>query len=128
MIRFWFGGEAEIALVNGGDLLETREDASRPARPTTRPGLDAQREVPAAIVAAQPAEAVALRGELVRARRFEREAQPLEQLGLEPVDAAIGDGVLEARVFAIGAIAEVALDHDHGLGHLEHLVRASGSR
>ena len=57
-----------------------------------------------------------------RARRLERVAQALEQLGLEPVDAAIGDGVLEARVFAVGAIAEVALDHHHGLGHLEHLV------
>ena len=91
-------------------------------RSATRPGLDAQREVPAAIVTAQPAEAVALGGELERARRLERESQALEQFGLEPVHAAIGDGVLEARVFAIGAIAEVALDHDHGLGHLEHLV------
>ena len=84
--------------------------------------------MPAAIVPAQPAEAVALRGELEGARRLEREAEPLEQLGLEPVDAAIGDGVLEARVLAIGAVAEVALDHDHGLGHLEHLLGRAGNR
>ncbi len=50
------------------------------------------------------------------------ESQAPEQLTLEPVNAAIVDGVLEARVFALGAIAEVALDHDHGLGHLEGLL------
>ena len=99
-----------------------------PGRSATRPGLDAQRQVPAPIVPAQPAEAIALRGELEGARRLELESQALEQLTLEPVDAAIGDGVLEARVFAIGAVAEVALDHDHGLGHLEHLLGRAGSR
>jgi hypothetical protein len=70
-------------------------------------------------VPAQPAEAIALRGEFEWRGRLEREPEALGQLGLEPVDATIGNGVLEARVFAIAAIAEVALDTDHGLGHLE---------
>ena len=57
------GGEPEIALVNGRDLLEAGEE--RRARAVDdAAGLDAQREVPAAIVSAQPAEAIALRGEL----------------------------------------------------------------
>src|SRR5436190_1446221 len=99
--------------------LRREPTASPPRRSVYRPGLDAQREMPAAIVAAQPAEAVALRGELVGARRLELEAEALEQLALEPVHAAIGNRVLEARVLAVAAVAIVALDHEHGLGHLE---------
>src|SRR6187431_2088818 len=79
--------ETEIALVNGRDLLEAgQEHGARVIRYAA--GLDAQREMPATIVSAQPAEAIALRRELEGARRLELKTQALVELRLEPVDSA----------------------------------------
>ena len=79
-------------------------------------GVDAQRQVPAAVIALDPAEAVAVVDERERPRRREREAGAAFDLGLEPVQAAVVDGVLQARALAHVAVAEVALRGDHGLG------------
>ena len=81
--------EPEIAAMHLRDLAQPGE-----LRASSRVGdaarLDAQRQVPAAVVTLDPAEAIAVRRELERPRRLEREAQPARDLGDEPVEAAIG--------------------------------------
>ena len=37
--------------------------------------------------------------------------------------AAFGDDVFQARVFAVGAIAEIAMNREHGFRHFDNLVR-----
>ena len=75
-----------------------------------------------------PAIAVAAMIELVGARRLELPTQSAVQLVAEPLEPAVGDRVLQPGVLAIGPVAEVALDRQHGLGHLRRPVRAGKSR
>ena len=87
------------------------------------PGLDAQGQVPATVVATVPAEAVAVVLEHVLAYRREGEAAAAFDFGAEPVESAILDRVLEAGALAHFAIAEIALRGQHGLGDGEDLIR-----
>ncbi len=113
--------QAEIAAVHLGDLAQARQPRSL-GRIGDATGFDAQRQVPATVVPFGPAEAVAGRLELERPRRLEREALPARDLGDEPLEAAVLDRVLEAGALAHGAVAEVALRGEHGLGHREQLL------
>ena len=91
------------------------------------PGLDAEQEMPSALAVLRPSEPVSGRRELERPRRLERESEALLELRPEPVEAAVGYGVLESRVLAFRAVAEVALGRDHGLRDREKLLRAQES-
>ena len=75
-----------------------------------------------AFFAFDPAVAVASGGELEAAGRAEHVAEAFLDLGAEPDDAAVGDGVFEAGVFAIGAVAVVALDEHDFFGDVHDLV------
>ena len=113
--------EAEIAFVHAGDFAQAGEvraigavlDAAR---------QQPQRQVPAAVVAFNPAEAVAAVVEGEGPRRREREAGAAFHLLREPIQPAVVDRVLQARALAHGAVAKVALGGDHGGGHGDHLV------
>ena len=78
------------------------------------PSLDAHCQVPVAVLAAHPAEAIAAVLEVERARRGETKAEALLDFSLEPVDAMRFDRVFESRMLAHNAVAEVALRGDHG--------------
>ncbi len=62
-----------------------------------------------------PAERILDGGELERARRSEREACALLDLGLEPCDPPVLDRVFEAGVLAVCAVAEIALREEDRL-------------
>ena len=87
------------------------------------PRADAQRQVPAAVVAFDPAEAVTAGGELEWPGRFERETRATRDLGDEPVETVRVDRVLQPRMLARPAIAEIALGRDDGFGDREQLLR-----
>ena len=123
MVRFWFGVRRKSPRCT---FAISRRPVSCFARSVSRDatGLDAQRQVPAAVETLDPAEAVALLRELERPRRFEREALAARDLGDEPGEPAILDRVLEPRALAHGTVAEVALRREHGLGDRQQLRRA----
>ena len=75
-----------------------------------------------------PAVGILDRGECIGAGRLKLQAGSLFHLGSEPVDAAILDGVLQARMLAVGAVAEVALCCQHGLADGIHFVRGYESQ
>ena len=70
-----------------------------------------------------PAEVVVHRLPAQRLRRLQAEGQPALDLVTEPVEAAVGDRVLQPGMAAIGAVPIVALDRDHLSCHLDHLMR-----
>ncbi|GJE43124.1 hypothetical protein AEGHOMDF_2303 [Methylobacterium soli] len=76
----------------------------------------------APVLARHPAVAVAVAGELEGLRLGEALADPLLDLGPERRQAVALDRVLEARVLAALAVAPVALDRHHGLGHPHGVV------
>jgi hypothetical protein len=57
-----------------------------------------------------PAVKITLPGEFKRAGRTQFEAEALLHFLAEPIHAALGDDVFKARVFAVGAVAEIAVD------------------
>ena len=69
-----------------------------------------------------PAVAIARVLEAERAGRLQGVAEPALDLGAEPVDAAVLDRVFEARVLAVGAIAEIALHQHDLLGDVDRLL------
>ncbi len=86
-------------------------------------GFDAKPKVPAALGVLAPAELVAGGRELEGAWTLQRKVEATLELRTEPVEPAIGDGVLEAGVLALAAIAEVALRRHDRLGNGEQAVR-----
>ena len=51
------------------------------------------------------------------------ELHPALQLLAEPLDAAVLQDVFQPRVLPVGAVAEIAMDRQHRLGHLHHFLR-----
>ena len=91
-------------------------------------GDDTQGQLPATVVLIlDPAETIAVVIEDETARWCERETGAPFDLGLEPRQAAVVDGVLQARVLACAAIAEVALGGDRRHCQRMHLRRGDES-
>src|SRR6185437_255980 len=72
--------------------------------------LDEQSEVVLAVLALRPAVAVAVRGERVGPRFLERLARALGDLGAEGVGSVIVERIFQPRMFAVRAVAPVALN------------------
>ena len=70
-----------------------------------------------------PAVKVAGGGELIRPGGFEFDAGALFDFRARPVHAAFGDDVFQPRMLAVGAVAEIAMNRQHGLRHVHELVR-----
>jgi hypothetical protein len=108
IVRFWFGVSRKsprwIFAISRRPVSRAPKSVS-PMRPASMRSV----RCPVAVVAFDPAEAVALLRELERSRRLEFEPLALRELGNEPVEAAIVDRVLESRALAHGAVAEIAL-------------------
>ena len=85
--------------------------------------FDEQRQVAVAVLVVDPAVAVAVVVEVKRPRLAKRVAEPVFDFAAKPVQAAILDRVLESRVSAVNAVAEVALRGDDFLGDIGHLPR-----
>src|SRR5438132_14320690 len=85
--------------------------------------LDVDAEVQLAVALLMPAEVVVHRLPAQRLWPLQAEGQPALDLVTEPVEAAVGDRVLQPGVAAIGAIAIVALDRDHLSRHLDYMLR-----
>jgi len=120
------GRETEVAAMHARDLAQPGALCAR-RRVGDAPGFDAQGQVPAAVVAFDPAEPVARRLELERPRGFERKTLAPRDLADKPVEAAVVDRVLEARMLAVGAVAEVPLRRDDRFGDDEQLLRPQES-
>ena len=84
--------------------------------------LDEERQVPLLVGALLPADDVAGRRELERARLAELVAEAPLDLGAEGVEPAVLDRVLEARALAVLAVAPVALHGDDLLGDIDRLL------
>ncbi len=84
--------------------------------------LDKESEVGLAIGAFDPAVAVTIVGKSERAGGLKLVAEAGLDLAAEPVEAAILDGVFEAGVLALGAVAKIALDEDDLLGDVHGLA------
>ena len=52
-------------------------------------------------------------------------AEPLLHLRPEPIEPAVVQEILEPGVTTVAAVAVIALHGDHGLGHLDHVLRGS---
>ena len=121
-IRFWFAGQAKFAAMDAGDLAQALEprcavqvgDAAR---------FDAQGQVQQSVLALGPAKAVAVAVEVERTRGREGKPGAPFHLGLEPVQTAVVDRVLQTRVLAFAAVAVVALRRHDRLGHGDDLIR-----
>src|SRR5699024_1903524 len=98
-----------FALVDLGDGAQTVHQ--RVAIPVGHaPVLDIEAEMMRAIIADMPAELVTIGLEGEAPRRLEGEALPFLDLGLDPVNALVVDGVFETRMRPVDAVAIVALD------------------
>src|SRR3546814_16758 len=78
--------------------------------------------MPISVFAFFPAVAVAVQVEMIRSGGLQREAYPLFKLRLEPVQTAMIDGVFQACMLALGAIAVVTLQGDYTFGDLNQLL------
>ncbi len=85
-------------------------------------GLHEQREEQRAVDGAVPAVAIAGGGELEAAHAGEGPRDAAVDLRHQPRHALLLDHILQPRVLAVGAVAEVAVDREHGLGDLDHLL------
>ena len=83
---------------------------------------DEQREVRVAVFAGDPAVAISGRCEFKPAWGAQGVTQTFFDFGAEPDEAAVGDGVFEPGVFAVGAVAVVALDEHDFLGDVDDLI------
>src|ERR1051326_3353818 len=70
-----------------------------------------------------PAEEIALFREMKRFRRSEFSPCALFDFAAEPIHAAFMNDVFQASVFAVGAIAEVAMNREHGLVECFQVLR-----
>ena len=120
-IRFWFGREAEIAVVDLRDAAQRRE--LRCGAVIEQPAvLHEQREMRLAGAGVAPAVAVAGRGEPERPSGRERHVGAPFDLGAEGIEPAILDGVFEPRVLAVVAVAPIALHGDDRLGDRHRIL------
>ena len=81
--------------------------------------LDEEGQEPAAIYGLLPTVGVGGGNELHRLGRLKFNACTTGHFAAEPLYALLLQDVLEAGVLAVGAIAEVTEDREHGLGHLD---------
>ncbi|AJC64034.1 hypothetical protein N875_01105 [Neisseria meningitidis LNP21362] len=79
--------------------------------------------MPVAVYAFHPADAVAAPGKFERAYGFERHTHTAFNFRAEVVQAHILNGVAGAGVFAVAAVAEVALRGYHRFGGLQRVFR-----
>ena len=104
-------GEAEVAFVGEGDLPEGGLEFELGSI-LHAAAHEEERVVARAVLAVDPAVAVAH----VRERELPRRSEPVAETALhflaEPDDPAVFDRVFEAGVFAVGAVPEVTL-HEH---------------
>ena len=88
---------------------------------TTHP--DEQREKPFPIHGLVPAIEVAGRRKFARLRRLKHDAGAVVHFVAHEFHAALGHDVFESRPLAVGAVAEIAVNRQHGLRHLDEFVR-----
>src|SRR5690606_22892188 len=86
------------------------------------PARQRQGEMPLAVLALDPAEAIAVVFEPERPRGLEPKACALFHLRDHVLEAQVVDGVLEARVLALDPVAVVALYADRGAGDVEYAL------
>ena len=115
-------GQAEVAVVHLRDLAQAGSHRGFVGVGDAAV-LDEQRQVAVAVLVVDPAVAVAVVVERKRPRLAKRVAEPVFDFAAKPVQAAILDRVLESRVSAVNAVAEVALRGDDFLGDIGHLPR-----
>src|SRR5690606_9926577 len=117
-------GQTELSLVNLGNFTHTRQpganfgihDAAR---------IDTQAQVPAAIAALGPAEAVAIVVKVIGARRLQRLATAVLHFFQEPVGTQLIHGVFQASMTAFVAVAVVTLCGDNGFANGQQLLGAN---
>ena len=111
-------GETEIAGVDLGDFAQAglRRLFLGIAQAAV---LDEKGVMPVAVGAFGPAVAVAGTGEFERARLAELPTETGFEFVFEPVHSAVLDGVFEARVLAVGAVAEIALHGENFFRHFD---------
>ena len=85
-------------------------------------GFHEHAEKPFSIRGFAPVEQVGGRRELARLRGRKRDARAFVHLVLHEFYAAFGHDVLQARVFAVGAVAEIAVNREHGFRDLHQFV------
>jgi hypothetical protein len=98
--------------VGAGNLAQSIQCGIRFAirNPTV---FNEERSMLAAILAFRPAKQVAVCRKFAGSRSTEREAKPLLDLALDPVDSLVVDRVFEARMLTIDPVAIIALyGHD----------------
>ena len=83
---------------------------------------DVETVEPCAVGALVPAKGILDRGEVEWAGRLKLETNALLDLPAEPLDTAILNRVLEARVLAVGTVAEITLGGENSRADLVHLV------
>lgn len=105
------GGKAEITVVNFRDFAQTcaKWVGGRVEHAAAR---DVEREIEISVYVFRPAVAIAVVLEGVRSGSGKLVAEVFVHFGFEPIETAGFDGVLEARKFAIDAVAVVALHED----------------
>ncbi len=118
--------QAELAAMHARDRTQAAEVQCAAAIGHAAGG-NVQGEMPAAVFAFHPTIAVTAVVEQERAGRGQREAGAAFDFGLEPVETAVVDGVLQPPALAHFAVAEIALRGQHGFGHLQHLLRGDES-
>jgi hypothetical protein len=67
--------------------------------------------MPATVSTFRPAITVTVVVELIGTLRQQRKTQPRFDLGLEGIEPAMVDGVLQSRMFALGPVTPVALGY-----------------
>ena len=89
--------------------------------------LDEKREMRVAVLVLNPSVAIAvvLKGKWTH--RSELITEVLVELCQNPIGSAIVDGVLEARMLAVGAITEVTLHEHDFFRHIDHLFGGAKS-
>ena len=118
-------GDAEIADAQLGDLPQRRHLILSDTTILNTAVLHVQGEMRPAVAALDPAVAIAHRGEHKRFRLPERDPRATRDFGAKIVQPAILDGVFEACMLAVGAVAPVALRGDDRFGHRDGLIRGA---
>ena len=80
-----------------------------------------------AIVLFMPAVHITLLGKLKRPRILQCHPGAFADFLAEPVHALLGDHILQARMLAISAVAEIAVHRQHCLGHFNEMFRLEES-